>query len=209
MLTNEVIKTYLTKYLDEEFAKDAHQKIPEYLDIFSKDSPDYVLFLNFNHTSTINLYFDMLPIKKKEVVYIHGQLGKTENPIIFGYGDDTDPRYVDLVNSNIDSNLRNLKRPQYNIASSYSKLIRFLDYGYDIEVYCIGHSIGVSDKTLLKEVFDHEAVFKIKLFYHKDVEGYRKLNNNLSRIVSTKTLNKKVVHFPNSEEIPQKREHPR
>ena len=137
-------------------------------------------------------------------VYIHGELNSEENPIVFGYGDDTNPKYLDILNNNNNNYLRNLKRQQYNLAAEYDKLkVSMSNMNDEIEVITMGHSLGLADKTLLLEIMNHEKVKKIKLTYHKDMNGYRSLNDNISRIVSSDTLNKKIVSYPRSIKMPQ------
>ena len=215
----ELVKKHLEEYLlkQQENTKNNSSFFNEkFIDLFKEGNPNSILFLNFNYTSTIGLYLDSLrSIQDKHVVYIHGQLKSEDNPIIFGYGDDSNSDYISYIKRTNDSYLLNLKRQQYNLSSSYQNLKDYIDgfRNYDrvrpggvkpeIEVYCIGHSLGLSDRTLLNEIFENSLVKRIKLFYYKDREGYRTLNNNISRIASTRTLNNKVINFPNSTEIPQ------
>jgi hypothetical protein len=210
----EIIKKHLEKYLvSQQIKKDDDSLfIKDYVDIFKEGKPDSILFLNFNYTSTINLYLKSLSdIQDVRVINIHGELETSNNPIIFGYGDDNHPDYISYIKNTNDSYLRNLKRQQYNLASSYKSLKTYLDSFIpslkhnenNIEVYCIGHSLSLSDKTLLNEIFENESVNKIKLYYYKDIEGYRSLNNNIARISSSTTLNNKVVNFPESIKTPQ------
>ena len=198
----EIIKIHLEKYLAIQTSGTNGKLIPEFFDIFYKDKPENTLFLNFNYTPTLSLYLDNMP-SRKEIIYIHGELHSEENPIIFGYGDETDSRYISLLQKNDNSYLRNLKRQQYNLATSYQKLQNFISKSDNLEVYCIGHSFGSSDKTLLQEIFENPKVTKIVPFYHKNKEGYRNLNDNLSRMININTLNTKIVNFPNCSAIPQ------
>ncbi len=211
----ELVKTHLEDYLSKQQITETYNSRfynEGFVNIFEENNPDSILFLNFNYTSTINLYWNSLfSIQEKSVVYIHGQLKSEENPIVFGYGDDSDTKYTSYLRNTNNSFLRNLKRQQYNLAPSYQNLKDYLNrfrntlpiHQDEIEIYCIGHSLGLSDRTLLNEVFEQKLVKRIKLFYYKDREGYRELNNNISRIVSKNTLNNKVVNFPSSKKIPQ------
>ena len=121
---------------------------------------------------------------------------------MFGYGNDSDFRYNDLIQLNENRFLRNLKRQQYNLANQYEQLKKLLTRGDGIEIYSIGHSLGLTDKTLLKEILEHPDVVGIKLFYYKDREGFRNLNDNIRRILNNLAFNK-IISFPNSSIIPQ------
>lgn len=202
----EIIKKHLEQYLFTHYESTEIELNTDFLDIFHEGNPRSLLFLNFNYTSTIELYLKRLnpwQIESRKIVYIHGELYSEDNPIIFGYGDDSEGSYQSLIRKNNNSYLKNLKRQQYNLADSHRKLKHFIDDSYGLEVYSIGHSLGLSDKTLLREVFDNAKVRTIKLFYYKGIEGYRNLNDNLRRIVSDNTFNNKIVNFPNSKPVPQ------
>lgn len=202
----EFIKKHLEKYLilQEIKFREKDIEIENYRNIFYENNPSKVLFINFNYTSTLNQYVKKSNIK---VVNIHGELNSKNNPIIFGYGDDDDSKYKDIINNKDDIYFQNLKRQLYNLSSSYKVIRDFLNFNdnYNIktDVYTIGHSIGKSDRTLLYEIFENSKVFKIKMFYYKDVNDFKKLNNNMRRIVSDETFNHKVINFPQSQMIPQ------
>ncbi len=202
----ELVKKHLEKYLliqMKEFDKKNYNS--KLIDIFDMDSPENILFINFNYTSTLNLYLDKITYPSNiTVINIHGELNSEKNPIVFGYGDDTNPKYLDLVNKKNNHYLRNLKRQQYNLTVEYDKMKEIMsNMNNEIEVLTMGHSLGLSDKTLLKEIFDHNKVSKIKFIYHEGISGYRNLNDNISRIVNRNTLNNKIVNFPNSIKMPQ------
>ncbi len=76
------------KALDEYFRqiKSGDQEVcKKYL------SPSEILLLNFNYTSTADLY--ILEGSEFKVNHIHGELGNEKNPIIFGYGEELDDDY--------------------------------------------------------------------------------------------------------------------
>jgi hypothetical protein len=63
---------------------------------------DKIMFLIFNYTSTINLYSNIFSVGHFEINFIHGKLNDENNPIIFGYGDESDTFYekIERLNSN-------------------------------------------------------------------------------------------------------------
>ncbi|MFY0631696.1 MAG: hypothetical protein JXR05_15130 [Flavobacteriaceae bacterium] len=199
----EKIKEYLSIYLEKKAGYSSFIRVDNFKRIFLDDNPKEIIFLSFNYTDTIKHYYQSINIPKK-LIFIHGKLKIKENPIVFGYGNDEAPIYKTVIDKNDNRYTRNLKRQLYNLAFPYNDLTSFLTDNTDIlHIYTLGHSLGLTDKTLLKEVFENRYVEKIKMYYYKDIEGYRNLNDNLSRIVSSTTLNTKVVNFPDSEEIPQ------
>ncbi|MBN4070251.1 hypothetical protein JYT76_01055 [Olleya sp. AH-315-F22] len=199
----EVIKKYLEIYLSNQILEDGFNPMMEFYKIFEDGNPESLLLLNFNYTPTLQKYFRGIAIKSKMILNIHGELNSKKNPMIFGYGDETNPQYKSIVNKDDNRWLTNLKRQQYNLANPYEQLIQVLNQGKKTEVFVIGHSLGMSDKSLLNQILDHDSVSTIKLYYYKDRKGYRKLNDNLSRIVNSNTYNNKIVSLPNSKIIPQ------
>ncbi|MBK6364090.1 MAG: hypothetical protein IPF52_11590 [Saprospiraceae bacterium] len=55
-----------------------------------------------------------------------------------------------------------IKSFDYFKTDNYSKLLAFLESEFD--VYIMGHSCGLSDRTLLSTIFEHENCRKIKIF---------------------------------------------
>ncbi|HEY9168279.1 MAG TPA: AbiH family protein [Lutibacter sp.] len=200
----ELIKKHLQLYLIFISESSPLELIPEFLEIFKLENPDSILFLNFNYTTRIHQYFNALTdIKKKSILNIHGDLYDKSNPIIFGYGDNKDTRYIEIIHKRNNKYLRNLKRQQYNLADQYSQIKNQLDNGEKFEIFSIGHSLGLSDKTLLKEIFENQNLQKIRMYYYNDIEGYRDLNDNIRRIVNDETFSK-VINYTKSFKIPQK-----
>jgi hypothetical protein len=70
---------------------------------------------------------------------------------------------------------------------------------------CIkGHSCGLSDRTMLKEIFEHENCVSIMIYYHKwgsedNQNDYVNKTYEISRHFTDKGLmRKKIVSFNNS-----------
>jgi hypothetical protein len=60
----------------------------------------------------------------------------------------------------------------------------------------MGHSCGISDRTLLNTLFEHENCLSIKIFYHKRGDGtdnYSDIARNISRNFTNKPLMRKIV----------------
>jgi hypothetical protein len=60
----------------------------------------------------------------------------------------------------------------------------------------MGHSCGISDRTLLNTIFEHKNCSSIKIFYHKMEDGtdnYSDVARNISRNFTNKPLMRKRV----------------
>lgn len=220
----ETLKNLLEKYLLKE-VEQKYEFMPseEFLDIFITKNRDFkegfftkatiypekTFFLNFNYTTLIEEYLIEREIihnlGSPEVNYIHGELKNFENPIIFGFGDEIDKNYKEIEELNNNAYFEHIKSFQYLKTSNYQNLIRFLDgstEGY--EIYIIGHSCGLSDRTLLNHVFEHDNCKKIKIFYHKDLKGYTNTVYEISRHFNDKSkMRTKIVPFDQSSKTPQ------
>ncbi|MBD1425671.1 hypothetical protein [Sphingobacterium arenae] len=90
---------------------------------------------------------------------------------------------------------------------NYRNLIRFLNEG-QFQVLVVGHSCGLSDRTMFKEVFDHENCKSVKVFHYTDDNGKNDFFDktiNLGRHFSDKgRMRKLIVEFNPADAIPQK-----
>ena len=98
------IKKELIKFIvkvDSDFEKrNESSKISEkYIDIFKFDKPQKIWFINFNYTSTLDLYSKKLEEVHKipsEIISIHGRVSDENSRVIFGYGDEENNEYPKL-----------------------------------------------------------------------------------------------------------------
>jgi hypothetical protein len=144
----------------------------------SKLFPRRVMLLSFNYTPTANLYGNF----NLEHNFIHGELEHPEN-IIFGYGDELDKHYQNILDRNDNELLKNVKSVKYLETRHYKDMLEFL-MSAPFQVMIMGHSCGNSDRTLLNTVFEHGNCVSIKPFYHKWEGGgdnYLELVQNISR----------------------------
>jgi len=172
---------------------------------FSKVKKE-VIFLNFNYTETL---VAKQYAKENEVIHIHGRAEKSDiNPIIFGYGDESDPAYQELEDSGENIYLEHIKSFGYFKTDNYNKLLRFID-SEPYSVYVIGHSCGLSDRILLKQIFEHNNCLKIDIFYHKRLDGndnFKEITQEISRHFSPENKNemrKKIIGKNIKNIIPQ------
>jgi hypothetical protein len=156
-----------------------------------------VLFLNFNYTNTINSYSNLVSGNDLGIKFIniHGEIKNRNNPIIFGYGDEMDENFK-IIKSKYDNNyLENMKLYKYAETDNYQNMLSFIN-SYQYEINILGHSCGISDRTLLSTLFENENCKLIKIFYHKRKDGtdnYGDIYKNISRIFTDDQLMKKNV----------------
>ncbi|WP_082113273.1 AbiH family protein [Kordia jejudonensis] len=221
----ETLKSILESYLKKEVEETYYFKpSKEFLNIFltkKKDIPETsafsvpnaypekTLFLNFNYTTLLEDYLIepevIHHLRDHEVNYIHGELESAENPIIFGFGDEMDKSYQEIEELNNNAYFEHIKSFQYLKTSNYQDLIRFLDGSVEgYEIYIIGHSCGLSDRTLLNHVFEHDHCKSIKIFYHNGIKGYTNTVYEISRHFNDKaSMRTKIVPFEKSIPTPQ------
>lgn len=165
----------INHHIDKIYLNGTHDIHPYFL------LPDDILFLNFNYTSTADLY---IPKGSEfKVNHIHGELGNDKNPIIFGYGDELDEDYKEISKLNDNNYLKNIKSIHYMETDNYRKLLSFIDSA-PFQIYIMGHSCGNSDRTLLNTLFEHKNCVSIKPFYYEKPDGtdnYIEIIQNISR----------------------------
>lgn len=155
--------------------------------------PQRFMLLSFNYTKTARLYaID----DRFECNYIHGQLEEPEH-IIFGYGDELDKNFQQILDMNDNRLLNNIKSIKYLETGHYRRLLEFL-MAAPFQVFIMGHSCGNSDRTLLNTIFEHENCISIKPFYHKDENGkdnYMEITQNIYRnFTDMKSFRDRVVN---------------
>lgn len=213
-VNNEILDKMMMPLSEQEIAVEAL----ELWDSFVKENshkklqPDKIWILNFNYTSLIQRYYEEITKKprynQKEMRsylnYIHGSLyGKEE--IIFGYGDDSGEMYKRLSDKNDNRLLENDKTVKYLGSFWYRNFFGFIESA-PFQVYIMGHSCGISDKTLLSTIFQHENCVSIKPYFYEngDNDDYYEIIKNISRCFDDKKLMRdRVVNKEFCEPLPQ------
>jgi hypothetical protein len=220
-LNNELewITLKLEKYLIE-----ASKNIPElnpYKKIFrprpksrtiSENGTDDKI-LNFNYTKTYNKYCNQGNIKS--TINIHGILRKeqdreTLDGPIFGYGDETTDDYSFLENLDKNILLENIKSVKYLTNDSYSQFTFWInnylldEQGRDFRVHILGHSCGLSDRVLLKEIFEHNKCKEILVYHYNGKKSFEDNVINISRHFSDNVeMRQKVKDYDPKLRMPQ------
>ncbi|HEY9002707.1 MAG TPA: AbiH family protein [Mucilaginibacter sp.] len=218
----EVIKRELEEYL---LTIKCEKYSPSYSSIFNSSvnlseilyrnlkvyhGPVNSMILNFNYTSTIEKYLKKnddlphisIPI---DVNYIHGRINDSNNKIIFGFGDELDEDYKKMELSKDNGFFEHIKSFGYFKTSNYHNLIRFIESD-EYQIYILGHSCGLSDRTMLNMIFEHTNCRSIKIYYHGTTEknNYIRLTQEISRHFRDKVaMRSKIVPFDKSFPMPQ------
>lgn len=168
-----------------EFKKSEETRI---LGIEKQLTLDKILILDFNYTKTIIKYItndkNGKILDNIEYINIHGTLNEESNPIIFGFGDELDENYLKIEKSRLTGVLECIKSINYLRVSNYRAVLNFLEL-YNFQVFTWGHSCGLTDRTLLNHIFEHNNCSSIKPYYYQwpdaNTETY---SNNYIEIVS-------------------------
>lgn len=156
--------------------------------------PEQILLLSFNYTDTA-LYYSQ-NTKNVDVNYIHGKL-TTPDSIVFGYGDEMDGEYKDILNINDNSLLTHFKTSRYLETENYRKVLQYAESA-PFQICILGHSCGNSDRTLLNTLFEHKNCMSIKPYYHIDKDGkdnYMEIVQNIARnFTDMKLMRNRVVN---------------
>lgn len=165
--------------------------------------------INFNYTNTFEPYLRRMKghyFLDVKLNHIHGQIDNPQNPIIFGFGDEHDNDYKLFEEQGNNQLFEHVKSYFYLRTPNYRNLMRFLNKGY-FQVFVLGHSCGLSDRTMFKEVFDHENCKSVRVFHYTDSEGKNDFFDktiNLGRHFSDKgRMRKLIVEFNPEDSIPQ------
>lgn len=162
-----------------------------------KNQLSKVVFLNFNYTKLLELYLketDMPYPMEYGVLNIHGPL-RNEKDIIFGYGDDTHPKYKELELLDDNEVLSKMKSFQYPTNKSYRHLINFIESDY-FDVVVMGHSLGISDRVLLKTIFEIDFCKMITILHRSENKNDFKKWIPLSRHFDNKVkMRRKIKDF--------------
>lgn len=186
---------------------------------FIKEQKDKEVFkaksflLSFNYTNTLDKYLNSFKEGEinSELNHVHGRINDLKNKINFGFGDEMDDDYKSIENINDNEYLKHFKSFQYLQNSNYSNLLSYIDSD-KFQVLIMGHSCGLSDRTLLNTIFEHNNCRSIKVFYHqwKDKEtdemkdNYTEITQNISRHFNKKKLmREKIVNKTLCQPLPQ------
>lgn len=193
------------RYL-KEFKSGDHLYVREFLEKIGEKNGLTTYFLSFNYTKVVEQYYNVFAFNK-QLNYIHGKLKNSANLVNFGFGDEMDDDYKMIENIDDNEYLKNFKSFQYLQNSNYKNLLDFVESDQKFQVYIMGHSCGLSDRTMLNTIFEHPNCISIKVFYHQREDGtdnYTEIIQNISRHFNKKKLmREKIVNKTLCEPLPQ------
>ncbi|MBD1385959.1 hypothetical protein IDJ75_11765 [Mucilaginibacter rigui] len=162
-------------------------------------SPNQTYVLNFNYTNTAEQYVKRIKVSgtglSPVLNYIHGKLQDIDNELIFGFGDETDSAYKRMEDDiKVKGYFDYIKSFWYLRTDNYRSLVNFLD-SEDYQVYVLGHSCGLSDRTMLQMIFEHQKCRSIKIFFHEhnNDDNFVSLTHEIARHFTDKGLMRKKI----------------
>ncbi|MCT4251117.1 hypothetical protein HZP37_08445 [Elizabethkingia anophelis] len=215
-IDDKIKKNVEVEYLNEFTPEDKELLIKKDNELINKKDKNNIyineiLFLDFNYTNTVDTYitalnyFDNAFYPKPMHISIHGKIEDKNNPINFGFGDEMDDNYKALEKTGDNKYLENIKSFMYLNNSNYKKLLNWIN-SEKFQVFVMGHSCGLSDRTMLNTIFEHHNCRSIKVFYHKKESGdnFTEIVQNISRHFNKKSLmREKLVDKSLSIPLPQ------
>lgn len=211
-----IMPKYASLYIYDLSANTSLEKIAEILMLREGKpesspffQPSNILLLNFNYTETDTLYSGRKKARKRDFSLgdiivnrnsIHGTILPDDNHMIFGYGDEEADEYKELEKSETLGLLDNVKSINYLKTSNYRDMERFIESD-SYQIFIMGMSCGMADRTILRKLFQHENCISIKPFFYekmndkKEIEwdNYTELVQNISRCFSDKDLLRSTV----------------
>lgn len=94
---------------------------------------------------------------------------------------------------------------KYFKTSNYANLVRFVDSN-PYEIMVLGHSCGLSDRTMLNMIFENDNCANIKIYYHKRLDGnnFTDTTEEISRHFDNKDkMRRRLISFDKCEPMPQ------
>lgn len=174
-----------------------------------EELPDETMILNFNYTDTICKYLEEYhllanrPVPK--IVYIHGRIKTSSNPLVFGFGDELDDAYIKMERETAKGYFEYIKSFWYFKTSNYRELTSFINSN-PFQIYILGHSCGLSDRTMLHMIFEHSNCRSIKIYYHgnKKDNNYTSITHEIARHFKDKSeMRNRIVSLDRSSPMPQ------
>jgi hypothetical protein len=102
--------------------------------------------------------------------------------------------------------MRHIKSIRYLESDSYRKMLEFVESD-SFQIIIMGHSCGLSDRTLLNTLFEHKNCVSIKPYYYVNEQGwdnYLDIVQNISRnFTNPQLMRGRVVNKTFCEPLPQ------
>ena len=205
----QLLKSKLLEYLEQveaEYVYDQNHEAVEVYSDFLRGAYGYeTLIVNFNYTSTVRKYLDHMGIDHDREIRIHGSIDD-EDSIVFGFGDELDKKYQEIEELNDNRFFQHIKSFKYLENDAYQKLMKFVKR-HSIEVHVLGHSLGLSDRTMLSQIFESENLLDVNLYYYEKPDGtndFTEKTHEISRHFKDKArMRLKIIPFSECQPMPQ------
>ncbi len=194
-------------FLDEQhFEKSQVKKLlNHFVEKIGSTEPNNILFLSFNYTRTLGEYFHRTPEQyNPKIIYIHGNINSTNDEVVFGYDNDRDTTFNNIMNGTDTKFLNFIKSVLYSNNENYNELDEFIRQDI-FEIQIFGHSCGVSDFSILRYMFENQNCRKIKIFYNPE-EGssdYTQKVQFINLMIENKDNKRKIIPLSSSNPMPQ------
>lgn len=171
---------YLMTYVDSTLGENLNE------DILNLNLREDDALISFNYTDTYNKLYKNNQIKKENVHFIHGMAklkntSETNNMVLgiddYHEGEDRNQKvkylrfnkYFQRIVKGTDASYKDLFRDNHDLGRE------------KLDVYFFGHSLDVTDKDILKEIFENEDA-KITVFSY-DIKTQQQQVNNLVQVL--------------------------
>lgn len=164
-----------------------------------------IMLVNFNYTPTLGQHHLHGSLKDERIHgnHIHGTRDVRDS-IIFGYGDDSHPSYSKIEQCGNDEYLKNIKSFHYPKSRAYIDLMNFVEAD-QFEVQIIGHSLGLSDRVLLKSIFENHNCKLIKIYHRGNKKDMIHKYMALSRHCDDKaSMRRKILEYDDKDVVNEK-----
>lgn len=154
-----------------------------------------VLFLNFNYTTYYRQLIKQLPNFTREKfipINIHGDVYSQIDDFVFGIGDEQNNFYHEIESQYDNDWLVCMKSFHYFRNQNYKNLLSFTQRGF-YELYVLGHSCSITDRTLLNMLFENRSCIRIHVFHYNGINSYINTAYNISRNFKDKVKLRKVL----------------
>jgi hypothetical protein len=121
------------------------------------------------------------------------------------FGDELDDYYNKLELHQAKGIFMFIKSFWYFRTKNYQDLLRFIQ-GDQYQVIILGHSCGVSDRTMLNMIFEDKNCKSIKIYHHvsKGKDNYTEITHEIARHFKNKQeMRRKIVPFDKESYMPQ------
>lgn len=160
----DLLKAITCRIYEQDISNEDKHKIQDYYRPSSENewNPKKIMLLDFNYTGTTGLY---AKDDRVTINHIHGSLDDPSS-IIFGYGDELDENNERMQYGEYREYLKHAKSLNYMESSAYQDMLSFANEA-EFQILIMGHSCGLSDRTLLNTLFEHRNCISIKPYIYR------------------------------------------